>query len=139
MNRRERLMTTLQGGAVDRPAVCFYEINGLDECAALDDPFNIYTHPSWAPLIQLARERSDRIVMRLVPFKGAPDPIDALAEVQTWMKDGSRYERRILRCGGRVLSSVTRRDPDINTLWQVEHLLKDEDDLCALLELPGAG
>src|SRR5512142_1127217 len=136
MNPRSRLLATLAGQPVDRPPVCFYEINGLDEKAADTDPFNIYTHPSWAPLIALARERSDRIVMRPVPFDAPPDPIDGLAEVETWTRDGSRYERRTLRCGGRVLSAVTRRDPDVNTLWQVEHLLKDEDDLRALLELP---
>jgi Uroporphyrinogen decarboxylase (URO-D) len=30
----------------------------------------------------------------------------------------------------------TRRDPDINTVWTTEHLLKDLDDLDAFLELP---
>ena len=47
MNRRER--QTLEGRPVDRPPVCFYELNGLDERPEDDDPFNIYTHPSWAP------------------------------------------------------------------------------------------
>jgi hypothetical protein len=62
MKRRERLMATLEGRAVDRPPVCFYEINGLDERADLADPFNIFTHPTWQPLIELAKERTDRIV-----------------------------------------------------------------------------
>ena len=53
MNRCARLMATLRGEPVDRPAVCFYELNGLDEAPEDDDPFNIYTHPSWAPLIEL--------------------------------------------------------------------------------------
>ena len=79
MNRRERLMSTLRGEAVDRPPVCFYELNGLDEELTNDDPFNIYSHPSWAPLIELACEKTDRIVMREVPFKNAPP--EALAEL----------------------------------------------------------
>ena len=31
MTRRERLMATMRGEPVDRLAVSFYEINGLDE------------------------------------------------------------------------------------------------------------
>jgi len=57
MERRERLMATLQGEAVDRPAVCFYEINGLDEKPDNPDPYNIYSDPSWKPLLDLARDR----------------------------------------------------------------------------------
>lgn len=136
MNRRERLMTTLQGRAVDRPAVCFYEINGLDENASDPDPYHIYSHPSWAPLIALAREKSDRIVMRPVPFTGGLDPLEGILQVQTWEENGRRYEKQTLRCGRRTLTAVTRRDRDINTIWQVEHLLKDAEDLRAFLDLP---
>jgi hypothetical protein len=137
MNRRERLMSTLAGKAVDRPAVCFYEINGLDEPGDLNDPFNIYTHPSWAPLIELAREKSDRIVMRSVPFERSVEAqVAARTQVQTWFEDGCRYERSTIRCDGRFLSATTRRDPDVNTVWQVEHLLKDAEDLRAYLDLP---
>ena len=138
MNRRERLMATLTGRPVDRSPVCFYELNGLDERPEDDDPFNIYTHPSWAPLIELTRERTDRIVMRAVPFCDALDPVDALTQTETWFENGSRYARQSVRCGSRSLTATTRRDPDVNTLWQIEHLLKDADDLLAYLELPQA-
>ena len=75
MNRRERLMATLEGRPVDRPPVNFYEINGLDEDPADADPFNIYSDPSWKPLLDLAREKTDRIVMRPVRFRNPrPEP-----------------------------------------------------------------
>jgi hypothetical protein len=144
MNRRDRLLSTLAGRPVDRPAVCFYEINGLDEKAGLDDPFNIYSHPSWAPLIQLAREKSDRIVMRPVPFPHAPDLLQERTRVEVWYENGSRYERQTVTAdaphpgANRTLTAVTRRDPDINTVWQVEHLLKDADDVRAFLEIPSS-
>lgn len=138
MQPRERLMATLAGRAVDRPAVCFYEINGLDERPEVADPFNIYTHPSWAPLIRLARERSDRIVMRGVPFPAALDPLAALSTRAAWDVDGSRCERREIHAGGRTLSEVSRRDPDVNTVWQVEHLFKERADVEAFLDLPAA-
>ena len=76
MNRRARLMATLRGEPVDRPAVSFYEINGLDQRPDDPNPFNIYSHPSWAPLIELARTRTDRIVMRPAALRAGPaDPL----------------------------------------------------------------
>ena len=136
MQPRERLMATLMGDPVDRPAVCFYEINGLDERPEVDDPYNIYTHPSWKSLIQLAREKSDRIVMRSVPFPEAIDPLEELTRRTSWYVDGSRFERREIHLGGRTLVDVTRRDPDVNTVWRVEHLFKDSADVEAFLDLP---
>lgn len=136
MQPRERLTATLAGKPVDRPAVCFYEINGLDERPELDDPYNIYSHPSWQPLIRLAREKSDRIVMRTVPFPGAADPLEEHTRRSVWEEGGSRYEKREVAIGRRILSEVTRRDPDVNTVWVTEHLFKDADDVEAFLSLP---
>ncbi|HBB92651.1 MAG TPA: hypothetical protein DC042_13285 [Bacteroidales bacterium] len=142
MTRKERLLATLRGLPVDRPPVCFYEINGYDEHPDDQNPFNIFSHPSWQPLIDLAREKTDRIVMRGVAFKEiAPDPIGHIATDQTTIKNGSRCIRRTVHAGRRILTMETRQDPDINTIWTTEPLLKDLDDLDAFLELPvfGAG
>jgi hypothetical protein len=137
MQRRDRLMNTLRGQPVDRPAVSFYEINGLDERADYPDPFNIYSHPSWAPLIELAREQTDRIVMRSVPLRDAmPDPLTELTTTETWYVEGTRYTRRTIRHGRHVFIAIDRRDPDVNTTWRIEHFLKGPDDLRAWLELP---
>ena len=130
-------MTTLQGQPVDRPPVSFYEINGLDEISDSADPFNIYSHPSWAPLIALAAEKTDRILMRSVPLAGVPsDPLVELTTTETWIADGNRYVRRTIRSGRHTFTSTTRRDPDVNTTWRIEHFLKGPDDLRAWLELP---
>ena len=137
MNRRERLMATLRGEVVDRPAVSFYEINGLDENPDNPDPYNIYNHPSWKPLIELARDYTDRIVIRDVPLVDIPeDPISELTQTRSWNDNGCTYIRKTIQAGKRALSQTTRRDPGVNTTWQVEHLLKDLDDLKAYLELP---
>ena len=69
MTRRERLMATLAGRPVDRPAVCFYELNALDQDPIDKDPYNIYSHPSWKPLLDLTRDKTDRIVMRKLPME----------------------------------------------------------------------
>jgi hypothetical protein len=137
MHRRDRLMTTLRGLPVDRPAVSFYEINGLDERPDDPDPFNIYSHPSWWPLIDLAREKTDRIVMRSVALRDAPpDPLVELTTTETWYENGTRYTRRTIRHARHVFTAVDRRDPDVNTTWRIEHFLKGPDDLKAWLELP---
>jgi len=137
MTRRERLMATLRGEPVDRPAVSFYELNGLDEKPDNRDPFNIYSHPSWQPLIELTRERTDRIVMRGVAYKSVtPDPIDHVSVSESTMNRGSRITTRRIQAGGRTLTARTRRDPDVNTVWTEEHLLKNQDDLRAFLDIP---
>jgi len=139
MNRRERLIATLQGRAVDRPAVNFYEIGGFDVDPDDPDEFNIYNSPSWRPLLQLAEDRTDLIRMRSPELIPAPhNPRDEFFSRREYQEDGSKFVRTTLRCGGRKMTSLTRRDRDIDTVWTVEHLLKDLDDLKAFLELPDA-
>jgi len=138
MTRRERLMATFRGDPVDRPPVSFYEINGLDQVPDNRDPFNIYSDPSWDPLLRLATERTDRIVMRGVLFNNTlPDPVAEMTDVEIVQRDGVRFETQTLRAPGRILTARRRRDPDVNTVWTEEHLLKDLDDLRAFLQLPG--
>jgi hypothetical protein len=137
MNRRERLMRTLNGETVDRPPVCFYEINGYDEHPLDSDPFNIYSHPSWKPLIELARLHSDRIIMRSVPFRDAsPDPIEELSQIEILDYVDRREMIRTVSIGTYTLTEHTRRDQDVNTIWTIEHLLKGVDDLLAFLSIP---
>jgi hypothetical protein len=143
-------MTTLRGEPVDRPAVSFYELNGLDEDYNDPDPFNIYNDPSWKPLIDLAKDYTDRIILRSVPFitdktsagkekqmVGVPkDPLDSISQTETnYNANGSKIVKRTIKAGDRVLTSRTRQDRDVNTIWTLEYLLKDVDDLKALLEL----
>jgi len=130
-------MATLRGEPVDRPAVSFYELNGLTQQPENQDPFNIYTHPSWRPLLELTREKTDRIVVNYVPLANAPpEPLDELTTVKTDTRNGSRFTVREIRIGQRVLTQRSRRDPDINTVWTEEHLLKDADDLRTYLDVP---
>jgi hypothetical protein len=133
-------MASLRGEPVDRPAVCFYEITGYtgDQNPADDDPHNIYSHPSWQPLLDLAWECSDMIPRRRVTFCDAPpDPAAAWSSTATWTDaNGSRFTRHTIRTPRRELTSLRRRDPDVNTTWTLEHLLKDTDDFQAWLDLP---
>lgn len=134
---------------MDRPPLSFYELNGLDENPANADPFNIYSHPSWEPLIELTRAHSDRIVMRPVGFKGAPaDPLAELTFRRTWVDSegvgfpnsevptGRQFTHSTIQYAGHSLTALTRRDMDVNTVWHLEHLLKNSADLQVYLQLP---
>jgi hypothetical protein len=137
MTRRERLIATLKGETVDHPPVSFYELNGLDENPNDKDPFNIYNHPSWLPLIELAKEKTDRIILRGLIFDNVlPDPSSGFSNIETRYENGSRIAIKTLKVGNKILKTRTRRDPDINTIWTEEHLLKDVEDLKAFLSLP---
>ncbi|MCP4164593.1 MAG: hypothetical protein GY759_01720 [Chloroflexi bacterium] len=130
-------MATLRGDVVDRPPVSFYELNGLDQDPQDADPFNIYSDPSWQPLLELAGEKTDRIILRGLSFSNVlPDPIDEIAEITTTQHNGSEFTVKRVKAGKRTLTTRTRRDVDVNTVWTVEHLLKDTDDLRAFLDLP---
>ncbi|MCX5643444.1 MAG: hypothetical protein NTZ17_01980 [Phycisphaerae bacterium] len=155
MTKRERLMATLRGEPVDRPAVNFYEIGGFDVNPSDPDEFNVYNDPSWRPLLQLAEQRSDLIRMRSavrsrswdpqsrasVPARqerraGTHDLQGDLTQIHHYVEDQWHCARTTIRIGSRTLSSTTRRDPAVDTIWTTEHLLKSTDDLNAYLELP---
>jgi uroporphyrinogen-III decarboxylase len=141
-------MATLRGEPVDRPAVNFYEIGGFQIDPSDPDQFNVYNDPSWQPLLQLAEEQTDLIRMRSPvrprshEVEGVPDKSEAetrraeFFKIEKYEQNGSRFKRVTLNIAGRIMTSLTRRSPEVDTVWTVEHLLKDVDDLKAYLKLP---
>jgi len=160
MTSRERLMATLCGKPVDRPAVNFYEIGGFHIDPSNPDEFNIYNDPSWQPLLQLAEEQTDLIRMRssVRPrshevVSGLPPRLptqvgaagksdsetcrDEFFKTKKYVEKGCRFKCVTLKIGGRNMTALTRRSPEVDTVWTVEHLLKNPEDIKAYLELPG--
>jgi hypothetical protein len=148
LTRRDRLMATLRGEPVDRPAVSLYEIGGLRMDPADPDPFNVYRDPSWQPLLELAEQQTDLIRLRSAvraqshvawdrSTPGTGQSVrDEFLHTESWEQDNCRHTRLTIRVGGRELTSLLRRERDVDTLWTVEHVLKDRDDLLAYLQLP---
>lgn len=149
MTSRERLMATLRGEPVDRPAVNFYEIGGVSTDpsvhgkggGAMDpddpDPFNVHNDPSWRPLLRLAETSTDLIRMRMPILREPPDSQSAkFFKVREYEQNGARFVRTEIHVAGRVLTQVIRRDRDVATNWCIEHLLKTKEDALAWLELP---
>lgn len=137
MTRRERLMATLRGQPVDRPAVSFYELGGWKLDPDDPDPFNVYNGPGWRDLLRLAEEETDLIRMMAPETQPAPGAChDAFFTVETTLQQGVRFTRETLTVAGRTLTSCTRRDPEVATTWVIEPLLKDPDDVRAYMALP---
>jgi hypothetical protein len=141
MNRKERLGRTYAGKTVDRPPVSFYEIDGFTQNPHDSNPYNIYSDPSWQPLLQLAREKTDVIASTHVPVRNSKGENinlvpDELAEVGTEDDGKYRITKTTIRHGNTILTSRTMRDKDIDTTWVTEHLLKNTADLMSWLDLP---
>lgn len=136
MTPRQRLIATLRGQPVDRPAVNFYEISSGRPDPDDPDPFNVYNSPDWRPLLELA-DRTDRIHMVAPVLRPtAGNRRNEFFRVEHEQRDGSRWTRTTLEVAGRTMTSLARRDPEVNTVWKVKHLLSDADDLRAYLQLP---
>ena len=137
-------MATLRGEPVDRPPVNFYEITGFSIDATDPDPYNIYNSPDWQPLVQLAEDHTDIIRMMSPVRARSIDPIGSTASAcwheffrEDTIDDGeTRVTRTVLNVAGRELTQVTKRERQVNTVWTVEHLLKDAADVEAYLKIP---
>lgn len=130
-------MASLEGRPVDRPPVNFYEIGGHKVDPENTDPFNIYNDPSWKPLLELAEEQTDIILMRGPVSRKKPENCESeFITTDEFEKDGSRFTTTRIEVAGRTLTKRSRRDPDVDTVWTIEHLLKDLDDLEAYLQIP---
>lgn len=145
MTRRERLMATLKGEVVDRPAVSFYEIGGFSVNPDDPDEYNIYNSPSWQPLLNLAENHTD-IIRMVSPVRAqshlswagssAVDIRKHFVEEKIWEENNSRFTRLTYKINNKELTSLSRRDRDIDTVWIIEPLLKNTGDVNLFLELP---
>jgi uroporphyrinogen-III decarboxylase len=145
MNRRERLTATLKGEPVDRPAVNFYEIGGFIVNPDDPDEYNIYNSPSWRRLLDLAENSTD--IIRLVSPVRAQSHLawdtSGVAGIRSqyiketsWEENNSKFTRQVYTIGGRELTSLTRRDKSLDTVWTIEYLIKSNEDARLYLQLP---
>ncbi|MCL2461466.1 MAG: hypothetical protein FWF44_02280 [Defluviitaleaceae bacterium] len=136
MTRKERLTRTLEGKPVDRPPVCFYEINGYSQNPDDPDEYNIYNDPSWRPLLDLAAAKSDRTVLCYPDFRRA-ESSDTNRSVSTFTDTrGRRHTVEEIQTPKGPLTRHLQRDKDIDTTWETEHLLKTMEDAEAYLSIP---
>jgi len=137
MTGKERLTATLKGDPVDRPALNLYEIGGFEvDPEDRDDPYNIYNSPSWKELLHIAEEQTDVIRMR-TPDRIKENPLyNEFFKIEKYEDNNSLFTKTTLKIGKKELTSLTRRDRELDTIWTLKHLLDSEEDLKLFLTLP---
>jgi len=137
MTNRERLINTLNGLAVDRPAVNFYEIGSTKYNPDDPDEFNVHNAPSWRELIELAENRTDiiRLIGQRQPY-GQNDIASEFLKIENWQQGRSKFTKKTISISGNKLTELSRRDADTDTVWKLEHFIKTIDDLRAFVEVP---
>jgi len=126
MTSRERLWAIHRGEPADRPAVSFYYVNGYNLKPDAGDPYCVQNDPSWQPLLKLGKERTDRIVYLPMRFINRDKPIH---ESRSYTERGKLHTVNTFTVKDRTFISHFVRDPGVATGWQVQHLLKDAEDL----------
>ncbi len=129
MTPRERLLTVLRRGRPDRVPVTIYGYSQYD-----DDWYN--REPSYAPLIELETRYGDSFVTAPIDcpvFLGDPNVVHGQEETQG---DGSVVMKTKIDTPKGKLTAVSRRDPGLMTNWQVEPLIKSDEDIERLLSMP---
>jgi len=138
-------MATLKGEFVDRPAVNFYEIGGFLVNPNDPDEYNIYNSHSWQSLLNLAENRTD--IIRMVSPVRTQSHLSwdgssnleirkQFVEEKVWEENNSRFTRLKFKIGSKELTSLSRRDKNLDTVWIIDPLLKSSDDVNLFLELP---
>ena len=144
MTRRERLWQRCAANRLTARRVSFYEIGGFRIDPFDPDPYNVYNSPDWRPLLELAEEHTD-IIRLMSPVRDRSIDPTGSAVGGRWHEffqedtqdDGeTRITRTQLTVAGRTLTQVTKRERDVDTVWTVEHLLKNAADVEAYLTVP---
>jgi len=130
MSSRRRLLTVLRGGQPDRVPVTLYEHSPLND----DWPNH---EPSYAPLLELERRCGDSFVRAPVDdcpiFLGDPNLVSGSQERHS---DGTVVNSTEIDTPKGRLRAVSRRDPGMMTNWQVEPLIKSDQDIERVLSMP---
>ncbi len=145
MTSKQRLMATLRGENVDRPAVNFYEVGGFIVDLEDIDEFNVYNSDSWKSLLNLAENCTDLIRMMSPVRKESHiswkntiqnEITQKFVNAINWETGNSRFTKFTYKVGNKELTAVTRRDRNSDTVWTMEPLLKNREDVLAFLDLP---
>ena len=132
MTSRERLTAVLSGGLPDRVPVSTYELCGYNSRSFENQ------EESYHQLMDFIRANTDSITMWDPPGseRQVKSAFAAPTDQERWEEGGYHVARTTLHTPGRDLRAVSKYCDSIRTVWQVEHLCKDLDDVDALMSLP---
>lgn len=129
MTSRQRLLAALNGQTPDRVPVSLYEHSPFGESW-------VHHEPSYAPLLDLQRRYGDCFVFapqEIPVLLGDPNTAGGAEERSS---DGTVVRRLQIDTPRGPLTAVSRRDPGLMTYWQIEPLIKCDQDIERVLSLP---
>jgi uroporphyrinogen-III decarboxylase len=128
MTPRARLLAAVRHETPDRVPISTYELVGWNNESWENQ------QASYKPLMEYIREKTDCLYMTGVPT------INRYVRDHTTVKSEKRgtstYIRTILDTPKGELSKLDRADHGLNTVWHIEHLIKDDEDLEKYLSIP---
>jgi len=143
MTSRERLLAVLRGELPDRVPVSAYELVAYDRQSWYNK------QPSYKPLMDMVRQKTDCLFMASLPTPPFGNAADAVRGVEAGPASTNENITIKKRREGKLhliettyhtpkgqLKSLHRTDDDTFTVWTLEHLLKDIDDIDKYLSFP---
>jgi len=128
MTSKERLLAVLNHQLPDRVPISTYELVGWNENSWENQ------QPSYSNLMEYIRQKTDCMYMINASFEDAY--VEQHKEVETWEENGDLLIRTIIKTPKGDLTKLDRKPADINTVWHIEHLVKNEMDIERFLSIP---
>jgi hypothetical protein len=128
MTSKERLLAVLNHQLPDRVPISTYEIVAWDE----NGWWNL--QPAYRRLMEYIREKTDCMYLIGAYLKDAY--MEEHMEVEKWEENGDTFIRTTIKTPKGDLTKLDRKPADINTVWHIEHLVKDESDIERFLSIP---
>lgn len=124
MTSKDRILNTVYRKPVDRVPISMYELSQFkgSSCASFANE-----EPSYQNILSVMAQKTDCLMMSDPVF--SYPYIEKITEIKRHKEGISTYEEKILHTPKGDLTSKTRIDDNIFTLWTLEHFLKDEDDI----------
>jgi len=127
MTRRERLIRLFKGEAVDRPGIKLWSLTSGQTLL----------HPDYRPVYELGMQVTEI-------FDGGSCPFNCvlgyehgrISQERRQISEEWDEDITTLETGGKKLRSVYRRSRENKPGYTMEHFVKDEDDLLAILNMP---
>lgn len=129
MTSRERLLMVLTGGMPDRVPVTIYEHTPYNEEWANREP-------SYAPLLELEARYGDSFVRGPIDVPVLLGDPNAVHGQEQRHEGGTILRTTEMDTAKGKLRAVSRRNPGQMTFWQIEPLIKTDEDIERVLSLP---
>lgn len=153
MTSRERLLTVLKHKIPDRVPVSTYDMTGwhmvYEHIPQEDNTINQYLNeqifgayrsgwwnkePSYMPLMEYIRNKADCLYMEGISASNAY--LQRNTRYEQRVEGNSTYTRIIITTPKGDLTQEFRVDKCVYTAWEIEHLLKDDNDIKKYMSIP---